>query len=115
MLAVVVEDEWSIRMQIADTLADAGWEVEEFVSAELAIEFLDQDREVKFLVTDIRLTGTATGWDVAEAYRTKFPDLKIVYCSGNTVNLSRQVSQSEFMAKPCEMRKILSAAQGQTA
>ena len=111
-LAVVVEDESPIRMQIADTLADAGWEVGEFGSGELALDFLNQGHEVAVLVTDIRLTGDITGWDVADAYRAANPATRIIYCSGNSPNLHKQVAGSTFMPKPCRMDSILSAVQG---
>jgi DNA-binding NtrC family response regulator len=109
VLAVVVEDEWSIRMQIVDTLVDAGWEVEEFASAEQAIEYLQTGSAIGVLITDIRLTGALTGWDVAEAYREADAEMKILYCSGNPPDQSRQVAGSEFLAKPCEMEAILKA------
>lgn len=112
VLAVVVEDEWSIRMQIVDTLVDAGWDVEEFASAEQAIEFLQGGAAIGVLITDIRLTGVLTGWDVAEAYRLADAGMKILYCSGNSPDQSRQVAGSKFMAKPCEMDAILEAVAG---
>lgn len=102
-LAVVVEDEWAIRMQIVDTLLDTGWTVEEFTSGERAMEFLDTEPRVALLVTDIRLTGSVTGWDVAEAYRRAFPEAKVFYCSGNPPIKARQVPESVFMPKPCRM------------
>ena len=109
-LAVVVEDEWSIRMQMADMLSDAGWEVVEFASGEQAVAFLTQGRNVDCLVTDIRLTGAVTGWDVAQAYRASNPGLRVVYCSGNPLNPERQVENSQFFSKPCRLEQILKAA-----
>lgn len=112
MLAVVVEDEFLIRMQIVDTLADAGWEVEEFASGEAALEFLGKRRDIAFLLTDIRLAGALTGWDVAEAYRRVNPRIRVCYCSGNPQDRARQVAVSEFMPKPCRMDAVLKAASG---
>lgn len=109
-LAVVVEDESAIRMQIADTLSDVGWEVREFGSGELALEFLREKLEVAFLVTDIRLTGSVTGWDVADAYRAVNQATKVVYCSGNSPNPPKQVAGSTFLPKPCRMDLIVKAA-----
>jgi CheY-like chemotaxis protein len=109
LLAVVVEDEWLIRMQIVDTLTDAGWEVEEFASGENALEFLTEHTAVALLVSDIRLTGTVTGWDVAEAYRGASPSVKVIYCSGNPIDPGRQVAGSSFLPKPCPMEAILKA------
>ena len=77
-LAVVVEDEWIIRMQIADVLADGGWDVWELASGEQALQFLITKREVTLLVTDIRLEGEVTGWKVAQAYRNQFPQVRVI-------------------------------------
>ncbi|HEY1708211.1 MAG TPA: response regulator [Rhizomicrobium sp.] len=105
-LAVVVEDEWAIRMQIADTLQDTGWEVREFASGEQAVAFLEEEPAVVLLVTDIRLTGPVTGWDVAEAYRAANASVKVFYCSGNPSVEARQVPGSVFMPKPCRMDQL---------
>ena len=105
-LAVVVEDEWAIRMQIADTLMDLGWETEEFGSGEQALEFLSLKRLVDLLITDIRLRGPISGWEVAEAYRTANSHMKVFYCSGTPPVQSRQVPDSIFMPKPCPMDRL---------
>jgi DNA-binding NtrC family response regulator len=109
-LAVIVEDEWAIRMQVADTFTDAGWEVIEFASGELALEFLKQNSREIVLVTDIRLGTDVTGWDVAEAYRAADARTKVIYCSGNPVVEARKVANSVFFSKPCQMEMILDAA-----
>jgi CheY-like chemotaxis protein len=105
-LAVVVEDEWAIRMQIVDTLVDSGWEVQEFASGEQAVEFLADNRPINLLVTDIRLTGPITGWEVAEAYCAGHPAVKVFYCSGNPPLIDRQVKDSIFLPKPCRMELL---------
>ena len=105
-LAVVVEDEWAIRMQIADRLMDMGWEVREFASGEDAIELLAPSMHIELLVTDIRLSGPVTGWDVADAYRAANPRMQVFYCSGNPLIQSRQVPGSTFMPKPCRMEML---------
>lgn len=109
-LAVIVEDEWAIRMQVADTFLDAGWEVVEFASGEQALSFFQEDRVAAVLVTDIRLGTGMTGWDVAEAFRKAYPNTKVIYCSGNPVEEARQVPESRFFVKPCQMDIILAAA-----
>jgi CheY-like chemotaxis protein len=109
-LAVVVEDEWLVRMELADSLADNGWEVVEFGTGEDAIAFLDQNRATDLLVTDIRLSGQTSGWDVAERFRRAFPGLAVIYCSGNVPDERRKVPDSLFLAKPCPMETLLEAS-----
>lgn len=109
-LALVVEDEWLPRMDIADALAERGWEVMECATGEQALEFLAGGAAVEVLVTDIRLPGTVNGWDVAMRLREVRPEAVVIYCSGNPVDGTRQVAQSTFLAKPCNMDKLLVAA-----
>jgi CheY-like chemotaxis protein len=107
LVAVIVEDEWLLRAEIADTLADGGWEVLEFENGEGALELLASQPQVDLLVTDIRLGGSATGWDVAEHYRESFANVAVIYCSGNAVVAERQVPRSVFLSKPCAMDALL--------
>ena len=105
--AVVVEDEWLVRIQIADALADAGWEVVEFATGEDAVAALDSGPPIHLVVTDIRLPGPLTGWDVAERFRARHANVAIIYCSGNPPAADRQVDRSTFLSKPCRMDILL--------
>jgi CheY-like chemotaxis protein len=109
-LALVVEDEWFPRMDLADALAERGWEVVECATGEQAMAFLASGAPVQVLVTDIRLPGGVNGWDVAMRLRTINPHAVVIYCSGNPVEAERQVSASTFLSKPCDMDKLLKAA-----
>ena len=109
-LAVVVEDEGFIRMQIADVLAGDGWETVEFSDGTVAIAYLGSGRKVELLVTDIRLPGATTGWDVALSYRNAHPAVRVIYCSGNAADEAKRVQGGVFLPKPCNMDKLLEAA-----
>ena len=106
-VAVVVEDEWLVRMEIADALLEAGWEVMEATSGEAALEMLENGRRVELLVTDIRLPGRVNGWDVADKYRQAHKDVMVIYCSGNPVDENRRVTDSLFLPKPCRIDLLL--------
>lgn len=107
--AVVIEDEWLLRTEIADALANQGWEVVELASGELALEWLDAGGTPGLLVTDIRLPGGVMGWDVAETFRRRNPKLTVVYCSANPQDLARQVPGSFFFPKPIRMELVMEA------
>jgi CheY-like chemotaxis protein len=104
---LLVEDEWLVRMDMADTLSDAGWEVLEAGSGEAALEAIALGRPISLLVTDIRLTGPLTGWDVAEAYRGKFPGAPVVYASANPRDDRRAVDGSIFLGKPSRTETLI--------
>ncbi|MBV9571095.1 MAG: response regulator [Alphaproteobacteria bacterium] len=105
--ALVVEDEWLVRMELADALTDAGWNVVEAPTGEAALEYLGQGRQFHLLVTDIRLPGPVDGWTVAERYRAADPHIVVIYCSGNPINNERQVENSTFLPKPCRIDVLL--------
>jgi CheY-like chemotaxis protein len=104
---VLVEDEWLVRMEMADALADAGFEVVEFSSGEGAIEWLTGGGQPDLLISDIRLTGPATGWDVADAYRALLPRLPVVYASANPCEDARMAEGSVFLDKPARTDELV--------
>lgn len=106
-VVLVVEDEWIIRENIVGELQDDGWRVVQASSAEEAIEILSRAERVDALVTDIRLTGTLTGWDIAEAFRANRAKAPVIYASANPVEIARQVPGSVFLKKPVSTEIIV--------
>jgi CheY-like chemotaxis protein len=106
-IVLVVEDEWLVRMEIVDALQEAGWLVIEAASGEEAADILDQGSTPDLLVTDIRLGGAMTGWDLAETCRAARPAIKVIYASANPAIESRFVSGSRFMEKPSRMDELV--------
>lgn len=106
-VVLLVEDEWLIRADMAVRLEEAGWEVVEASTGEGAVEQLHNGLAIDLLVTDIRLAGSLSGWDVAEAAREVRPDFAVIYTSGNPVNPSRQVQGSVFLSKPCHCSQVI--------
>ena len=113
-VALVVEDEWFIRMEMADALSEAGWRVMEFANGEALADHLaraDGANGVELIVTDIRLGGPLSGWDVAERCRAAHPKVAVIYCSGNSCEQARCVNGSVFLSKPCEMELLTRTAE----
>ncbi|UIJ44338.1 response regulator [Sphingomonas cannabina] len=106
-VALIVEDEWLIRMELADALAAAGVTVFEASAGEDALTYLQGDHPIHVLITDIRLVGTLSGWDIAEAFRTARPDIAVIYASANPPQEARQVPGSVFFAKPAPMQQLV--------
>lgn len=106
-LLVLVEDEWLVRMEIADALADAGFQVLEFSSGEGAVEWLEAGGKPQLLISDIRLTGPTTGWDVADAYRARLPAIPVIYASANPCDEARQAKGSVFLGKPSRTDELV--------
>ncbi len=97
---VLVEDEWLVLMEMADALVESGFQVVEFSSGEGAVEWLATGGKPDLLISDIRLTGPTTGWDVADAYRARHPAIPVIYASANPCNEARMAKDSVFLDKP---------------
>jgi CheY-like chemotaxis protein len=107
---LIVEDECLIRLDIADHFLNEGWAVLEANNGEEALLLLANGHPVDVVVTDIRLGGTVSGWDVAEAFRASKPFGRVVYTSGNSVEAHRTVTNSVFIRKPYRPDEVLGAA-----
>jgi CheY-like chemotaxis protein len=110
-IALIVEDEWLVRLELAEALEDAGWTVVETNSGEEALTMLEEGERFDLLITDIRLHGAMTGWDVADAFRAAYPAIGVVYASGNSPIEVRQVAGSVFMSKPVRTENLVSTCE----
>ncbi len=107
LVILVVEDEWLLRLEIVSELETEGWTVLESSTAEDALSLIDEGQKIDLLITDIRLAGTLTGWDVAEGWRKADEKLPVIYTSGNAINEARKVPDSVFLSKPCRISEIV--------
>jgi CheY-like chemotaxis protein len=107
---LIVEDEWLVRMEIADAFLDLGFTVIESASAEHGIEALHDNPGVTLLVTDIRLAGPRDGWDLAIEARAARPGIAVVYLSANPPASDKMVEGSVFIDKPALMEKVTGTA-----
>src|SRR3954451_4945889 len=76
---LVVEDEFLIRMTLAEALGDEGFEVLEAESGDAALPMLQADPEIRLLLTDIQLHGQLNGRALAKRAREHKPTLPIIY------------------------------------
>jgi CheY-like chemotaxis protein len=111
LVVLVVEDEWMLRDAIVNYLQDAGCLVFEAESGEDALSVLDSEQEVDVLLTDIRLNGGMSGWQVGEEVRRRHADMPVIYASAQPVEPPRQVPGSLFFRKPYNPSDILRACE----
>jgi CheY-like chemotaxis protein len=107
---LVVEDDWLLRLGLAQELGAAGWSVVEAESGETALQILRSGMAISLLITDVRLGGKISGWDVAEAGRLGDETLPVIYVSASPPHDSRRVSGSLFLSKPCLIAELLKAS-----
>jgi CheY-like chemotaxis protein len=109
---LVVEDEPLPRLDLVETLSEAGYEVLEASDAHQALGYLRNKRPVDVIITDIDLGAGPTGWDVAETFRAAYSDIPIIYVSGVAGDRRRRVPRSVFFGKPCRTLDILKVCRG---
>lgn len=83
MCVLLVEDEPVIREIMAESLADAGYDVVEAASGDEALVLIrSRVHPFTILVTDFHMPGEANGADVAACLRAEYPGLPVVIASG---------------------------------
>jgi CheY-like chemotaxis protein len=114
-VVLVIEDELFLRLNIVSCLQEAGYTVVEAANGEEAITLCHSDTSIDVVFTDVNLGGYASGWDVAECFRTVRPNVPVVYTSGRSLDAGRCVGGSTFVPKPYDESDILKACQRLTA
>ncbi|QXT36713.1 PAS domain-containing protein [Sphingomonas sanguinis] len=83
---LVVDDEATVRMMIADVLRDMGYRVIEAVDSVEGLAVLRSDERIDLLVTDVGLPGGMNGRQLAEAARELRHELNVMFVTGYAEN-----------------------------
>ena len=81
-VVLIVEDEFLLRMDAAQVIGAAGFEVIEAANADQAIAFLEARPDISVVFTDIQMPGSMDGLKLARAVRGRWPPIKIIATSG---------------------------------
>lgn len=108
---LVIEDEPLIRVDLTDVLEQAGFTVEATVDGATAIAAIDKRDHLAGLVTDINLGSGERGWIIARHARQKFPDLAVVYITGDSAAEwnTEGVPNSVVLQKPFADAQVINA------
>jgi CheY-like chemotaxis protein len=100
-VVLIVEDEELLRLNAAEMVAAAGFEVVEAANADDAIDILEARRDITVVFTDVQMPGSMDGLKLARAVRGRWPPIKIVATSG-LVNVGENdlPEGGRFLAKP---------------
>jgi DNA-binding NtrC family response regulator len=111
---LVVEDEMLIRLHVADTFRDCGFEVVEAADGQNALAHLQSDRSIAAVFSDVTLPGQPDGFGLARWVRANRPGLPVVITSGEvTATHAQAVSKDEpFFAKPCDYAGVAAFIRG---
>jgi PAS domain S-box-containing protein len=107
---LVVDDEATVRMLVAETLQENNYRVLEAADGPSALKVLESVRRVDLMVTDVGLPGGMNGRQLAEAARVSRKDLKVVFITGYAENATRGIWHMEpgmeILAKPFPMTTL---------
>ena len=78
---LVVEDEALLRIDAAETLGAAGFDVLEAGDADQAILLLERNTNIRLIFTDIDMPGSMNGLRLAAAVRDRWPPIRIIATS----------------------------------
>ena len=100
-VVLLVEDEPLVRMDAADVLENAGFEVIEAADAGAAREALESRQDIRVLFTDVQMPGPMNGLDLAWLVHDHRPDVCLVITSGHIrPDRDRLPEEAVFIAKP---------------
>jgi CheY-like chemotaxis protein len=105
-VVLVVEDEFLLRMDAADMIAAAGFEVVEAADADAAIEILEARNDIAVIFTDIQMPGSMDGLKLARAVRGRWPPIKIIATSAVHVGEGDLPEGGRFLPKPYSSGQI---------
>ena len=83
---LVVDDEPTVRMLVADILEDLGYTSIEAGDSAAGLKVLQSDVRIDLLVTDVGLPGGMNGRQMADAARVHRPNLKVLFITGYAEN-----------------------------
>ena len=90
-----------IRETLVDHLQSAGFITKEAANAAEAIQVLENDSDIKIVITDIQMPGSMDGIALAHYVRRRWPPTKIVIASGNRrPSVDQLPVGADFIAKP---------------
>jgi len=101
-LVLIVEDDFLLRMDAAQMIEEAGFDVLEAANADDAISILEARSDINVVFTDIDMPkGSMNGIKLAHAVRGRWPPIKIITTSGHfRVKTEELPAGGQFIPKP---------------
>jgi CheY-like chemotaxis protein len=107
-VVLVVEDEPLIRLGLASTLEDEGYQVLEASNASEAVRALERHPEIEFVITDVNMPGAMDGVELARSVRARDPAVHLIIVSGaRNVSGDDLPDRAVFLSKPYQDLTLL--------
>jgi len=109
-VVLVIDDEPTIRMLVAEVLAESGYAVIEAPDGPTGLRILESNTKIDLLITDVGLPGGLNGRQVADAARVTRPELKVLFITGYAENAIIRRGRLEngmfVLTKPFQMEVL---------
>lgn len=99
-IVLIVEDDVLIRAAAAQYLRGTGFDVLEAVNVDEAVTILRATGNVRVVFSDVKLSGSRTGFDLLEVMRRDFPTVKMLFTSGVVKADDAAATGIPFVRKP---------------
>ncbi len=106
----MVEDNEPLRILVAKYLTDLGYKVIQAASEKSTELALSDVAQLDLLVSDILLSGPATGVQIAANLRARFPNLQVVLMTGFADREPTDIAD-ELLQKPFSRKQFVAAMQ----
>jgi len=101
---LVVDDDEMVRESVVRQVASLGYRVSEAPNGPAGLDIVRACADIDLLFTDIVMPGGMSGYDLAEAAERLRPDVRILFTSGYSEDItthgSRLVQSVEMLQKP---------------
>lgn len=114
--ALIVEDENITRMETVDIFADAGFDVIEAWTGDMALRLLENLPRIQLVFTDIRMPGQVDGIHLAQLIVHRWPETAVMVCSGPLSFRPRTLpDKARFFPKPFSLSEVSQTARAMLA
>ncbi|CAH2599248.1 protein of unknown function [Rhodovastum atsumiense] len=109
---LIVEDEFLIRLTLAEALADEGFDVIETGASDEALTKLQAGNGIDLLLTDIQIPGGLDGMELAHRARERHPDLPVIFVTGRPDSMAGagRGPRDAIISKPYLPSEVAAAA-----
>jgi DNA-binding NtrC family response regulator len=106
---LVVDDDFLVRINTAEILQEAGFEVIEAADAASALALLQQQPSIRLVCTDVQMPGELDGIDLARRLRERHPEMSVIIMSAYSKHGER-LPDAPFLTKPFDAQRLVELA-----
>jgi DNA-binding NtrC family response regulator len=106
---LVVDDEFLVRMNTADILREAGFEVTEARDASSALAALETTPGIRLVCTDLEMPGSLDGVGLIRRLQALNPEIQTIVISGSPER-QPQLPSVPFLPKPFASSRLVEMA-----